>query len=371
MKRGVNLGNWLVLEKWMSPALFEGTGADDEATLVTSLPEDTLRRMYRVHRDEWVNDRDFAFLARLGVDLVRLPVPYFVFGGFEPYVACVDYVDRAFEWAQRHGIRVLLDLHTVPDSQNGFDNGGMTGVCKWHQNPSHVQTAVDVVDALAARYAAKPNLWGIEVLNEPITQELWELLDVPRRYPAADPEYARGSEGVPTSVLSDYYHRAYERIRHHSATARVVFHDGFRTAEWFSVLTSPDFTDIAVDLHLYLMMHTLAHGRQGLDGYVSHIRTDLANKLQEASRHFPVIVGEWCADTSNPDADTLDPVSRRAYYQRLYQEQDRAFAAAEAWAYWSYKGLSDEPARDVWDFGKAVALGLLPGRVTQRAPLAS
>ena len=28
--KGVNLGNWLVLEKWMSPALFEGTGAQDE-----------------------------------------------------------------------------------------------------------------------------------------------------------------------------------------------------------------------------------------------------------------------------------------------------------------------------------------------------
>ena len=23
--KGVNLGNWLVLEKWMSPALFDGT----------------------------------------------------------------------------------------------------------------------------------------------------------------------------------------------------------------------------------------------------------------------------------------------------------------------------------------------------------
>lgn len=25
--KGVNLGNWLVLEKWMSPALFDGTTA--------------------------------------------------------------------------------------------------------------------------------------------------------------------------------------------------------------------------------------------------------------------------------------------------------------------------------------------------------
>ena len=28
--KGVNLGNWLVLEKWMSPGLFDGTDAMDE-----------------------------------------------------------------------------------------------------------------------------------------------------------------------------------------------------------------------------------------------------------------------------------------------------------------------------------------------------
>ncbi len=28
--KGVNLENWLVLEKWMNPALFEGTTAEDE-----------------------------------------------------------------------------------------------------------------------------------------------------------------------------------------------------------------------------------------------------------------------------------------------------------------------------------------------------
>ena len=35
--KGVNLGNWLVLEKWMSPALFDGTTADDEYYLPTQL----------------------------------------------------------------------------------------------------------------------------------------------------------------------------------------------------------------------------------------------------------------------------------------------------------------------------------------------
>ena len=33
MIKGVNLGNWLVLEKWMSPDLFAGTEAEDETQL--------------------------------------------------------------------------------------------------------------------------------------------------------------------------------------------------------------------------------------------------------------------------------------------------------------------------------------------------
>jgi glucan 1,3-beta-glucosidase len=39
MLKGVNLGNWLVLEKWMSPQLFAGTSAEDELHLCSELSE--------------------------------------------------------------------------------------------------------------------------------------------------------------------------------------------------------------------------------------------------------------------------------------------------------------------------------------------
>ena len=35
--RGVNLGNWLVLEKWISEDLFSGTDAEDETYLCVQL----------------------------------------------------------------------------------------------------------------------------------------------------------------------------------------------------------------------------------------------------------------------------------------------------------------------------------------------
>jgi glucan 1,3-beta-glucosidase len=39
MIKGVNLGNWLVLEKWMSPGLFAGTEAEDETQLSCDLAD--------------------------------------------------------------------------------------------------------------------------------------------------------------------------------------------------------------------------------------------------------------------------------------------------------------------------------------------
>jgi len=88
--KGVNLGNWLVLEKWMSPGLFADTEAEDETQLSCDLA-DVIERL-TAHRDSYITERDFAYLARHGIDTVRIPVPFFIFGDYPPYVGCVEYL---------------------------------------------------------------------------------------------------------------------------------------------------------------------------------------------------------------------------------------------------------------------------------------
>ena len=45
--KGVNLGNWLVLEKWMSRELFHGIDAEDETDFYNALsPEEAADRLY-------------------------------------------------------------------------------------------------------------------------------------------------------------------------------------------------------------------------------------------------------------------------------------------------------------------------------------
>ena len=58
--RGVNLGNWLVLERWMNPAMFADTEALDEYHLPRMLPEAAYRERIRTHRNEYITERDFT-----------------------------------------------------------------------------------------------------------------------------------------------------------------------------------------------------------------------------------------------------------------------------------------------------------------------
>ena len=213
--KGVNLGNWLVLEKWMSPALFDGTTAEDEYYLPSQLSKEVYEARIKIHRAEYITEGDFVRIKAMGLDTVRIPVPYFIFGDRPPFIGCIAELDKAFNWAERYGLQILIDLHTAPDSQNGFDNGSISGVCKWSRQPDEVEFVLNVLERLAERYKDRAGLWGIEVINEPILDNMWEIMDVPNRYPAADPEKAKGSGPNTMEFIRRFYLDAYDRIRKH------------------------------------------------------------------------------------------------------------------------------------------------------------
>ena len=154
-----------------------GTTAEDEYYLPTQLPREVYEARIKTHRAEYITERDFTRIKAMGMNTVRIPVPYFIFGDREPFIGCVEELDCAFNWAERYGLKILIDLHTAPDSQNGFDNGGISGVCKWSQEPEEVEFELTVLERLAQRYGRREGLWGIEVINEPITERpgsIWE-----------------------------------------------------------------------------------------------------------------------------------------------------------------------------------------------------
>lgn len=67
--------------------------------------------------------------------MLRLPIGDWSLEPYGPYVGCMDGSSDMIDWmldmCEKYGIKVLLDVHAVKGSQNGFDNSGMTNGLTW------------------------------------------------------------------------------------------------------------------------------------------------------------------------------------------------------------------------------------------------
>lgn len=379
--KGVNLGNWLVLEKWMSPSLFDGTTAEDEYYLPTQLSKEVYEARIKVHRSEYITERDFAAIKSIGLNAVRIPVPYFIFGDCPPFIGCIAELDKAFAWAEKYGLLILIDLHTVPGSQNGFDNGGISGVCKWSQQPESVEFSLRVLERLSERYGEKESLWGIQIVNEPITENLWKRMDVQSRYKPVNPAMAEGSAPNTMEFLRKFYVEAYHRIRRYLPEDKViVFHDGFELKAWKDFMREEEFKNVVLDTHQYLMVAEAMGCEQSLKGYLTYIKENYVKDITEMQEYFPVICGEWCLfnsyccgiDTAGgmspvngveANIDKLSAEEKKNFYNQLAEAQLAAWKNGAGYFYWSYKLLLDtvnDPGWigwDSWDLGKCANQG--------------
>lgn len=394
--KGVNLGNWLVLEKWMLPEMFEGTGAEDEVWLNRKMNPAELKEKMKEHRDTFITEQDFAFIKEQGIWLLRIPVPYFIFGDRPPFNGCVEYLDKAFDWAEKYGLQILIDLHTVPGSQNGYDNGGLTGVCKWCKNPEEVEFALTVLERLAKRYGQRQGLYGIEVLNEPISFLVYAT--APSTGKAVDKEEAKGSGYVPLPFLENFYRNAYRRLRKILPENKtIVFHDGFRLRHWGKFFHKEHMKNVVLDTHIYIFAMESFVPIHMPWVYQIYIKSQ-QRLIERIQKDVPVVVGEWCIcnkyaekavsqakseetaakekqekttsevklaeDISDKSAKVIEQDElRKKRYLEIAAMQLQAWESGAGWIYWSYqfkpnrKEPLDEKWKESWDFSRCVENG--------------
>ncbi len=375
--KGVNLGNWLVLEKWMLPEMFEGTGAEDEVWLNRKMNPAELKEKMKEHRDTFITEQDFAFIKEQGIWLLRIPVPYFIFGDRPPFNGCVEYLDKAFDWAEKYGLQILIDLHTVPGSQNGYDNGGLTGVCKWCKNPEEVEFALTVLERLAKRYGQRQGLYGIEALNEPISFLVYAT--APSTGKAVDKEEAKGSGYVPIPFLENFYRNAYRRLRKILPENKtIVFHDGFRLRHWGKFFRKEHMKNVVLDTHIYIFAMESFVPIHMPWVYQIYIKSQ-QRLIERIQRDVPVVVGEWCicnkyaekavsgksaeeSSDRSAQAAAQDELRKKRYLE-IAAMQLQAWESGAGWIYWSYqfkpnrKEPLDEKWKESWDFSRCVENG--------------
>lgn len=322
--RGVNLGGWLVLEKWMTPRLFAGIDADDEYTFMKN--PNAVKRIER-HRQTFITEQDFKWLSEHGVNLVRIPVGYWLFEHADGYTPTVQYLDSAMRWAEQYGIKVLIDLHGAQGSQNGKNHSGKIGKSGWFSHSSYQTATTDLLCQIAARYRDSPVLWGIELLNEP------------------------DSNGHYFSLLW-FYRRTYRQLcRILKPGTKVVFHDGFHPILFAGSLRRRKSHPVLMDVHWYAFSGKGANPQK----LIKRLSRWRSWTLKYAQLFQPVIAGEWSGVFPEKYYKDISANQRKELMRRNIEMQLGVFSKATGWIFWNYK----IDGGDEWSYRALIEKGVI------------
>ncbi len=342
---GVNLSGWFIPEPWVTPSLYAATGASNAAELQEAMGTAAYNERMRRHYETFVSEDDFRRMAQIGLNAVRLPVPWYAFGSQESdasYISVVDYIDRAIEWAAKYNIRVLLDLATVPGGQGDSNDSPTTPevVAEWHSSTNGRHVALDVLERLADRYGEAESLLGIE------------LLDTPQMSVRKGPFTM--TDGIPAHYLRNFYRDAYELVRSYMPEDKiVVFSSSGHPSEWKHFMRGAKYKNVYMDLHLYHYRDEHALDITSPRGLTTAISRNKRELKEAISTGFPVLVGEWSGAAIFANS-SVTPEGRNAYERVFIANQLASFAPAAGWFFQTWK---TEKRIATWD--ARAALGTL------------
>ncbi|KAI9744486.1 MAG: exo-1,3-beta-glucanase [Claussenomyces sp. TS43310] len=375
--RGLNIGGWLVLEPWITPSIFKSVdqslGIVDEYTLTQKLGTGRALGFLKPHWDSFCTLSDFQRIAAAGFNTVRIPIGYWAFSleDGEPYTqGAAPYLDLAIGWARTTGLKVLIDLHGAPGSQNGFDNSGHKVNAPGWQDGNTVQRTLDVLKTISTKYAQQQYqdvVMGIELLNEPLSSEM--SLD----------------------KLKDFYRDGFNQVRQ-TSDMPVVIHDAFnRPSSWNGFLTPDDngSQNTMVDHHEYqvftndlVALQPWQHRQLVCNNAASWGGTDKWEVIGEFTNAMtdcaPYLNGYGIGaryDGTYPESSYVGdcsiwnniaqwtPQMRSDMQQYLEAQLDTFEANANGWIFWNFK--TEGPAPE-WSAFTLLDAGLFPQPLTQR-----
>ena len=175
--QGVNLGGWMVMEPWMTPA--DASGLPDEYSIISELDSRfgiaTEQSLVQTYRQNWINSADLDNIKAQGLNVVRVPVWW---GDFYPLSArgttnpamrsdAFTMLDWLAAAAAERGIRIIIDMHGVFGGQSTSADTGCQNLNQYWTNTNDQINTQLMWTAIAAHYAGNPWIAGYDLLNEP------------------------------------------------------------------------------------------------------------------------------------------------------------------------------------------------------------
>lgn len=399
--KGVALGGWLVLEPYITPSLFlafnQTNGNDsipiDEYHYTKQLGPDEAARRLQIHWDTFYNELDFETIKSFGLNMVRIPIGYWAFKKLpnDPYVqGAQEYLDKALEWAKNNDLKVWIDLHGLPGSQNGFDNSGYRdiGFPGWFNTTENIELSYEVLHQIYVKYGTasmarnyKDTILGIEVVNEPYSPAL-SMEKILEFYETTYRD-ARATQVLNNTIV---FHDAFKEIGfYNDFMSENTSNNGSNSTSNSNSNSSSPYYNILIDHHHYEVFGGAVS--QNITTHIQNIK-DYSESIKDELKHHPAVVGEWSAALTDctpwlngvglgsryegllPYLDFTrvgscsqinnfkkwSKAQRKAYRKFIEIQLDQYTRNSNGWIFWCFKTETTIE----WDFKRLVELGLMP-----------
>jgi len=310
--RGLNLGGWFIMEKWMCP--LDSGNLPDTYSAITNLDSRfgviTEQSLIHTYQTSWITTTDLDNITNGGFNCVRMPVWWGNFYSITNTTASGWRSDAftVLDWlvtnCASRGIYVVLDMHGVIGGESTSGDTGQQNLNQYWTSAVDQSETDYMWTKLATHYNGNPTIAGYDLINEP-------------------------DNAPSTAAVISAYTNIYTTI-HAVDTGHIAFIEGtFGNWDW-NMLPAPatyNWTNVVYSMHEYVFGATnAAQVEAGSAGQVS----DFNNHL---SWNVPDYVGEW-----------NDMSLGAASYEYSINAYDQA---GISWGMWSYKA-TDGLLPDGW-----------------------
>lgn len=301
---GVNLGGWLVMEPWMTPA--DSGGLPDTYSIIQELDNRfgvaEEQSLIRTYQQSWITAADLENIKNAGFNAVRVPVWW---GNFYPIADvsnsswrsdAFDQLDWLVNQCSSLGIYVIIDMHGVVGSQSTSDDTGQQNTNQYWNNSNDQGNTAYMWWQIANHYNANPTVAGYDLINEPT--------------------------GAPNNqAVINAYASLYNSVRSADSGHMIIIEGTWGNWNW-SMLPSPSsmgWTNLVYEMHEYQYNGSQQQVEQGSTNQVNDFNS-------HASYDCPGYIGEF-NDMYN--ASNVWNFSTEAYN-----------SAGLSWTMWAYKSTN-------------------------------
>ena len=215
--QGINYGNLLIQEGWMSVnSLGPKLNEDGSYTKINSegvieeyeevyqeeldlalknnpnLDEEKIDELWSIYYKSYCQEIDFQNIKEIGLNTIRLPMYYrnFLEGEDDKLVMkenAFEFIDYFLEYAKKYDLKVILDMHGVVGGQSGNEHSGTRKTEFW-TNEVYQQEMCDLWKNIASYYLNErkdlaSTILAYDLINEPAldkkstTKREWDVID--------------------------------------------------------------------------------------------------------------------------------------------------------------------------------------------------